>query len=115
MAEQLEPEKKLGASEFDRRAFFRKLAAVGFVLPVVTTFGANDAFGAGMPGFGATPPIIPGSTTVVATSTAAPLTSTSTTTSTTTRTSTSTSTTEHPGVVGKTDSSSHHHHHHRHR
>jgi len=31
---------------FDRRALLRKLAAIGFALPVVTTFTAADAFGA---------------------------------------------------------------------
>jgi hypothetical protein len=78
----------------DRRAFLKKMAAVGIAVPVVTTFGVGGiqaAYGATANGSGTTT-----TTTTAATTTVAPVTTTTTSTTTvppTTTTTTTTSTT----------------------
>jgi hypothetical protein len=76
----------------DRRAFLKKMAAVGIAVPVITTFGVGGiqaAYGATANGSGTTT-----TTTTAATTTVAPTTTTTTTVPPATTTTTTTSTTE---------------------
>jgi hypothetical protein len=86
-------ENEVESSGEDRRAFLKKMAAVGIAVPVVTTFGVGGiqaAYGATANGSGTTT-----TTTTAATTTVAPTTTTTTTTvPPTTTTTTTTSTTE---------------------
>jgi hypothetical protein len=75
----------------DRRAFLKKMAAVGIAVPVVTTFGVGGiqaAYGATANGSGTTT-----TTTTAATTTVAPVTTTTTSTTTVPPTTTTTTTT----------------------
>jgi hypothetical protein len=89
---------EIESSGEDRRAFLKKMAAVGVAVPVITTFGVGGiqaAYGATANGSGTT------TTTTAATTTVAPATTTTTTTTTpapptTTTTTTTTSTTPPP-------------------
>ena len=69
---------ELEPSGEDRRAFLKKMAAVGVAVPVITTFGVGGiqaAYGATANGSGTTT-----STTAATTTTVAPVTTTTTTT-----------------------------------
>ena len=80
----------------DRRAFLKKMAAVGIAVPVVTTFGVGGiqaAYGATANGSGTT------TTTTAATTTVAPVTTTTTSTTTVPPTTTTTTTTTTHEIV----------------
>jgi hypothetical protein len=77
----------------DRRAFLKKMAAVGFAVPVVTTFGVGgvqaayaqtaNASGTTTTTTAATTTVAPGTTTTTTSTTTVPPTTTTTTTTTT--------------------------------
>jgi hypothetical protein len=76
----------------DRRAFLKKMAAVGFAVPVVTTFGVGGVQAA----YAQTANASGTTTTTAATTTIAPATTTTTTTAPPTTTTTTTTTTPPP-------------------
>jgi hypothetical protein len=86
---------EIGPSGEDRRAFLKKMAAVGVAVPVITTFGVGGiqaAYGATANGSGTTTT----TSTTAATTTVAPVTTTTTTTTAPPTTTTTTTTTTQP-------------------